>query len=184
MVEKKPAKPVPATTAAKPTTPNPGVRPSLPALTPLPEEKPEAPDAKPSTPAGTTTAPADTTKPASAPAEESAAPAPASKAAEVLAKKIRTKAEILAALRAGSHIQHTDAGLYRVVEVSGTVHPASKRRILSLIEQGILKASDSDKRKYVFDAEAEKKAEKKPPASAPAPAKSEPPISTKTEETK
>jgi hypothetical protein len=43
------------------------------------------------------------------------------------------------------------------------LNPASKRRILSLIEQGILKASrEGNGRVYILDAEAEKKASEKP----------------------
>lgn len=180
---KKPAKPVPDTTAAKPaaTTTN---RPSLPALSPLPGTKSAAADVQPVAPAAVSTAPVEATKPASAPAEPTAAPTPAkaAKPSETLAPKLRAKSEIISALRAGSHVQHTEAGLYRVVEVSGTVHPASKRRILALIEQGVLKPTESDKRKYVLDAEADKKAhEPKPPASAPAPDKSEPSTSAKPE---
>jgi len=163
MVDKKPAKPTPATTAMKPVPAN-ITRHSIPSLSPLPGQKPDfkaaaagdAPAAEASTP--------------------TAAPSVPAKATENLGPKMRSKGEILAALRAGSHVLHTESGLCRIVEANGTVHPASKRRVRALIDQGILKPTEADKRKYVLDAAADAKAQApKPPASTTAPAKSESP---------
>jgi hypothetical protein len=95
-----------------------------------------------------------------------------------LGLKLRAKGEIIAALRAGAHVLHTETGLYRIVAANGSLNPASKRRILALIQQGILKTSgEGNGRIYVLDVEAEKKsdAEKKPAA------KPEAPTSGKTE---
>lgn len=161
---KKPVtKSAPDTTAAKPATAE--RRPSLPSLSPLPGDKPTAADAQPAPPGAPTTAPEKPAAPASAPAEATTAPTPAAKPAkptETLAPKLRAKAEIIAALRTGAHLLHTEGGLYRIVEVNGTVHPASKRRILSLIQQGILKASgEGNGRIYILDPEAEAKASEK-----------------------
>src|SRR6266542_4139593 len=169
MDTKKPAKPVPATTAGKAaavpaTTP----RPSLPSLSQPTDAKPDTAGAQSVLPAATTAAPVEAAKPACAPAEPTVAPTPASKPTETLGPKLRGKSEIIAALHAGAHVLHTEAGLYRIVEGNGTVHPASKRRILALIQQGVLKASGEGKgRIYLLDAEADKKASEKTPAAKP-----------------
>jgi hypothetical protein len=83
-------------------------------------------------------------------------PADAGMPSEKLERKLRRKDEILTALRAGARLIHTTSGLYRVVAAEGTQNPTSKRRVLALIQQGILKATQSDSRIYVLDAEAEK----------------------------
>lgn len=176
MVDKKPAKPTPATTAMKPVPAN-ITRHSIPSLSPLPGQKPDfkaaaAGDA----PAAEASTSGQAAQPASAPATPTAAPSVPAKATENLGPKMRSKGEILAALRAGSHVLHTESGLCRIVEANGTVHPASKRRVRALIDQGILKPTEADKRKYVLDAAADAKAQApKPPASTTAPAKSESP---------
>ena len=94
-------------------------------------------------------------------------PADAAKVAEKLGKKLRRKDEILAALRAGAKVVHTSAGLYRIVAADGVQNPTSKRRVLALIQQRVLKATENDKRIYVLDVEAEKAASEKKSAPKP-----------------
>ncbi len=169
MVDKKPAaKPAPSTTDAKPiTATNTTTRPSLPPLSPLPDARPSAASVQPATSTAVTTASEKAAQPASTETQPTAAPASPAKPVEKLGPKLRAKGEIIAALRAGAHVLHTESGLYRIVSASGSFNPASKRRILALIQQGILKATEADKRKFVLDAEAEKKASEKKPATTP-----------------
>ncbi len=96
----------------------------------------------------------------------SAQPGNAAKSTEKLGKKLRRKDEILSALRAGARVVHTSAGLYRIVAADGVQNPTSKRRVLALMQQGILKPLESDSRIYLLDALAEKAAKEK---SAPKP---------------
>lgn len=168
MVDKKPAKPAPDTTAMKPiAVPANVLRHSIPSLSPIPGEKPAAANVQPVAPVATTAAPEKANQPASTDAKPAAAPASPAKPTESLGPKLRAKAEIIAALRAGAHVLHTETGLYRIAAADGSLNPASKRRILAFIQQGILKVSgEGNGRVYVLDAEAEKKAtaEKKPSA--------------------
>ena len=183
---KKPAaKPATPTTAAKPAAVSSiAARPSLPSLPPNPDAKLPAPDVQPATPAGDATASEKAADPASTETQATAVPVAASKPAETLAPKLRAKSEIVSALRAGAHVLHTEAGLYRVIEANGTVHPASKRRILALIQQGILKPTEAEKRKYAFDADAEKKASEPKATAVPGTAEPEPSAGSKPEGTK
>jgi hypothetical protein len=172
---KKPTpKPAPSTTTAVPATAE--RRPSLPPLSPVTGTKSATADVQPLAPAADTAASEKAPAPASAEAQaiavQPSAPAKAAKPSETLAPKLRTKADILGALRNGARVHREESGLYRIVAPDGAKHPASKRRILALIEQGILKASgEGNGRIYVLDAEAEAKAsEKKPTVKPEAPA--------------
>ncbi len=165
--QKKPAKPAPATPVANPTaTPTANERrPPLPPLTPLPDEKPAATSALPVAPSATTGTPDKANQPASTDPQPTAGPTSPAKPTETLGPKLRAKGDIIAALRAGAHVLHTESGLYRVVAANSSVSPASKRRILSLIQQGILKVSgEGNGRIYILDVEGEKKASEKPAA--------------------
>lgn len=71
------------------------------------------------------------------------------KASEKLAPKLRRKADIINALRAGAHVLHTPQGLYRIVQ-GHDVHPASKRRISAMIDAGQLKHDQGHDNRYLF----------------------------------
>lgn len=170
--QKKPAKPAPVTTAATPVVPANITRHAVPPLSPIPAEKPAAETTKPSTSVTEAVTPRKAAQPANPDQQPSVSPALPAKPTETLGPKLRAKGEIIAALRAGAHVLHTESGLYRIVAANGSLNPASKRRILALIQQGILKANgEGNGRIYILDAEAEKNstAEKKPAAKPEAP---------------
>jgi len=172
---KQPVKPTPATSAAKPTTAISNTterRPSLPSLSPLPDTVPEpaaTPQPVPATPQAVT--PAKLSEPASAPAQATAAPVaptkPAEKPVEKLGVKIRTRGEILSALRAGGRIAKEE-GLFRIIKANGSKHPTSKRRVLSLETQNLLVAS-ADGKTLTLNSEADKKASEPKADAAPKP---------------
>ena len=107
---------------------------------------------------------------------------PAEKPAkEKLAAKIRRVGDIKRLLIAGAHILQDEKGLMRLEEENGTIHPVSKRRVKSLIEQEFaipLAAGMSTGFVGIWhynvnfpalqEAEKAEKAAKKTPAAAPA----------------
>lgn len=105
--------------------------------------------------AGETSAPELASNPAQAETSQPQVETTAGQAKpEKLAPKLRRKGDIMKALRAGAHVLHTESGLYRIIQ--GTdVHPASKRRIVALIDAGILKQEQGQDGRYFFDAAAE-----------------------------
>lgn len=162
---KKPAKPTPVT-SAKPTTANSNTterRPSLPPLSPLPDEKLGAGSVQPATPAAANTASEKASEPASAEPQATTTPAPARKPVEKLGPKLRKRDDILKALRAGAKVMKVD-GLFRIVASDGTKNATSKRRILSLESQKLLVAS-ADGNSFALDVAADKKAQE--PKAAP-----------------
>jgi hypothetical protein len=88
-----------------------------------------------------------------------------SPAGKPVVEKLRRKSDIMQVLRGGAHVLHTEANVYRIV-VGDKIHPASKRRIVALIDSGILKPEVGHDRRYILDAAAEAAASEK--ASAPA----------------
>src|SRR5438270_142850 len=72
---------------------------------------------------------------------------------EKLGPKLRRKADIEKALKAvGAYLLHTPEGLYRIVS-GGKTHPASKRRVVAMIDGGLLKRDARSSNRYVLGAE-------------------------------
>src|SRR5207245_196702 len=70
---------------------------------------------------------------------------------EKLAPKLRRKADIVKALKAiGAHVLHTPEGLFRII-AGGKTHPASKRRIVAMIDGGGLKRDSQKPDRYLLD---------------------------------
>lgn len=89
---------------------------------------------------------------------------------EKLGVKLRRKADVMLALRAGSTLVLMPEGLYRMVNSDGSRNPVSKRRASAIVAAGLVKLTkaNGNGKHYVFDPEAEKKAAeaKTPPASS------------------
>jgi hypothetical protein len=161
-----------STTETNPAIPTSVVRHVIPALTPIPGEKPAAETTAPATPTNEAVAPMRVGQTPRAEPLPTAAPtspvkatetkpdavlAPASKPVEKLGPKLRKRDDILKALRAGAKVMKVD-GLFRIVASDGTKNATSKRRILSLESQKLLVAS-SDGNSFTLDMAADKKAQ-------------------------
>lgn len=94
--------------------------------------------------------------------QESAEPkrpsaAPKREPAEQLGEKLRSKAEIMGALKKGGVLFQTPERLFRVRNADGSVNRCSKRRANAMISTGVVKATKvNGETQYVLDPEAKK----------------------------
>ena len=73
------------------------------------------------------------------------------------------------ALRSGSTLVLTPEGLYRMLNLDSSRNPVSKRRAASIVAAGLVKVTKtgSDGKYYIFDPDAEKKAQRQAEAKDP-----------------
>jgi hypothetical protein len=128
-------------------------KPEPPTTTPKPDFKTAAADKT------ETGAPTEAT-PAAAPTKPEPKPA-APKQEEFVGEKLRTKSDVLGALKKGGRLK-IENGLWRLIRADGSKQRVSKRRAVVLREQ---KAIIADGEGYVLAPEGEKKAEPQSEAS-------------------
>lgn len=88
---------------------------------------------------------------------------------EKFGAKLRRKGAIMNALRAGSTLVLNHEGLWRMANPGGSQNPVSKRRAASIVAAGLVKLTktNADGKHYIFDPEAEKKAQRQAEATDP-----------------